>query len=238
MHGHTYTIKTKNFEGPFDLLLQLIEKRKLHISDISLAHITDDYIAHIKELDSFPLGEAAHFILIASTLVLIKSRSLLPTLALTPEEEGDIRELERRLIEYKRIKELSAHIEKQFNIRPIFIPAHTSRITPVFSPTKKITISAMYEYIKHVLSLLPTKEMIPQAFVKKVASLEDTIMLLMERIKKDMKIRLGDFNKTGAAGKIHIIVSFLAVLELVKRGAVLVSQHTQFGDIHIEGSRS
>src|SRR3989344_1126361 len=108
-----YHIKTEAFQGPLDLLLQLIEKRKLHINDISLAHITDDYLAHIAGLETFPLKEAAHFILVASTLVLIKSRSLLPSLSLTDEEEGDIKDLERRLKEYKRIKELSLHIEKQ-----------------------------------------------------------------------------------------------------------------------------
>lgn len=228
---------TRVFEGPLDLLLQLIEKRKLHINDISLAEITDDYLAHVKELEAFPLKEAAHFILIASTLVLIKSRSLLPSLVLTEEEEGDIQDLERRLKEYKRIKELSLHIETQFDAHPMFIPPHTSNITPVFSPTKKVSIESMHECIKRVLSYLPTKEMIPQAFIKKFVSLEETITLLMERITKDLKIRFGDFSRIQTSDKIQVIVSFLAVLELVKRGSVLVSQHNHFEDIHIEHAR-
>ncbi|MBI2108609.1 MAG: segregation/condensation protein A [Parcubacteria group bacterium] len=230
-----FTVTTRGFEGPLDLLLQLIEKRKLHINDISLAQITDDYLAHIEGLESFPLKEAAHFILIASTLVLIKSRSLLPNLTLTEEEEGDIRDLERRLKEYQRIKELSVRVQEQFNTTPIFIPAHIiSRTPPVFSPTKKITLAAMHEYIRHILSYLPTKEIIPQAFVKKMVSVEETIATLLERVKRDMKVRFGDFSQIQVADKINVIVSFLAVLELVKRGSVLVSQHTQFGDIHIE----
>ena len=79
--------------------------------------------------------------------------------------------------------------------------------------------------------------MIPQAFIKKVVSLEETITLLMERITKDLQIRFGDFSRIQTSDKIQVIVSFLAVLELVKRGSVLVSQHNHFEDIHIEHAR-
>ncbi|MDE2172553.1 MAG: segregation/condensation protein A, partial [Patescibacteria group bacterium] len=101
----TFTVKTQTFEGPLDLLLDLIEKRKFFISDISLAKVTDDFITHIKQFENMPMGESAHFILVASTLLLIKSKSLLPELALSVEEQGDIRDLETRLKIYKRIKE-------------------------------------------------------------------------------------------------------------------------------------
>lgn len=238
MESNTYTVKLTAFEGPFDLLLQLIEERKLHINDISLARVTDDYLAHIAELETFPLREAAHFILVASTLVLIKSRSLLPSLALTDEEDGDIKDLERRLKEYKRIKELSEHTQRMFNRNVIFIPPHVHRSRPpVFSPTKKMTLAYMYEAIQQMLLRLPKKEMIPQAFVKKIVSLEETIVLLMERIKKDLNVRFKDFSGDNMAGKIHIIVSFLAVLELLKRGVVMVKQQKHFGDIHIEHNK-
>jgi len=85
----SFTIKTESFEGPLDLLLDLIEKRKLYISDISLAKVTDDFIEHIKNIGGIEIGESAHFILVASTLLLIKSKSLLPELALTEEEQFD-----------------------------------------------------------------------------------------------------------------------------------------------------
>ena len=82
-----YKVQLPIFEGPLDLLLDLIEQRKLLINDISLAKVTDDYLAHIKEQGNFSLPGAAHFILVASTLLLIRSRSLLPSLALAEEEE-------------------------------------------------------------------------------------------------------------------------------------------------------
>ncbi len=73
----TFTIKTDKFQGPLDVLLDLIEKRKLHINEISLAKIADDYVSHVNNLGQFPIAESAQFILIASTLLLIKSKSLL-----------------------------------------------------------------------------------------------------------------------------------------------------------------
>ncbi len=227
-----YQIKTEIFEGPLDLLLSLIEKRKLHINDISLAKITDDYLAHIEKIESFPLKEAAQFILIASTLVLIKSRSLLPALILTEEEEGDIKNLEARLREYQRVKALSSHVEELFGKNIMFIPPHGFLGEPVFSPTKKVSVEHLFAVIKHILQALPKKEMIPQAIIKKVVSLEEAITALSLRIKQNLTFRFNDLAE-GGGGKIGIIVSFLAVLELIRRGAILVSQHNHFGEIEI-----
>ena len=106
MEKSAYTVKTEAFEGPLDILLSLIEKRKLHINDVSLSKVADDFIAYINSIEEFPLEESADFILIASTLILIKSKSLLPTLDLSIEEEEDISTLEDRLREYQKIKEL------------------------------------------------------------------------------------------------------------------------------------
>src|ERR1035437_8793807 len=128
----SFTIKTQTFEGPLDLLLDLIEKHKLFISDISLAKVTDDFIAHIKQFENMPMGESAHFILIASTLLLIKSKSLLPTLSLTEDEQGDIRDLETRLKIFKRIKDASKHVAELFGEKMIFPQSHSRPVTAVF----------------------------------------------------------------------------------------------------------
>ncbi|MDD4989460.1 MAG: segregation/condensation protein A, partial [Candidatus Pacebacteria bacterium] len=138
MENQGYKIKTEVFEGPLDLLLSLIEKRKLLINEISLAQITDDYIAYIKNTGNQTMGESANFILIASTLLLIKSRSLLPNLSLSEEEEQSIDELEHRLKIYKEIKELSVHIAERFGKEMIFAP-QMRKFDPVFSPDKDTT---------------------------------------------------------------------------------------------------
>ncbi|MCX6712768.1 MAG: segregation/condensation protein A, partial [Candidatus Vogelbacteria bacterium] len=101
-----FLLKMANFEGPLDLLLSLIEKRKLHVSDVSLAQVTDDYIAFIRSGENISVENMANFILIASTLILIKSYSLISTLAVTEEEKADIKDLENRLKLYQRVREL------------------------------------------------------------------------------------------------------------------------------------
>src|SRR3989344_738418 len=121
-HAYSYIVKTGSFQGPLDLLLDLIEKRKLPISEVSLAGVADDYITYVKTLSEFPIAMSAHFILIASTLLLIKSKSLLPNLELSDEEKGGIEDLERRLRLYQRSRDLGRHVRALFGNAVIFPP--------------------------------------------------------------------------------------------------------------------
>ncbi len=230
---NTYKIKTEVFEGPLDLLLSLIEKRKLLINEISLAHITDDYIVYVQQNGNLEMGESANFILIASTLLLIKSRSLLPNLSLSEEEEHSIEELETRLRIYKEIKELSVHIAERFGKEMIFLP-QMRKYDPVFSPDADTTLPALISSIERVLQNLPKKEFLPKAVVKKIISLEDMIENLTVRIKTGLRMGFKDLAKVGKDDKINIIVSFLAILELVKQGVVSVAQESKHHDIMIE----
>lgn len=233
----TFKIKTEVFEGPLDLLLSLIEKRKLLVNDISLAQVTDDYIAYVQSRgtgESFPMAESANFILIASTLLLIKSKSLLPTLSLTEEEKGSIEDLEARLKLYQKIKELSLHVKERFGATPIFAKTESKTVVPVFSPEPEITPAGVLAAIKEVIRNLPKKEFIPKAVVRKVMSLEEMIVNLTERITSSAKMSFKDFAGVGKQERVHVIVSFLAMLELVKQGIVDVTQDAHFQDITIE----
>lgn len=116
-----YKVKTGVFEGPLELLLSLIEARKLFINEISLAEVTADYLAYIKNISSFRMNDATQFLVIASTLLLIKSRSLLPNLNLTEKEEDKIIDLEDRLKKYKAIKESAILIKDQFGKNILFL---------------------------------------------------------------------------------------------------------------------
>src|SRR3989338_5154060 len=135
-----YQVKTHIFEGPLDTLLSLIEKRKLFINDISLAQVADDYIAYIKSLGDFPIADSAHFILIASTLVLIKSKSLLPNLALSEEEEHSIDDLEARLREYQKYKALSRHLRERFGIHTEYLRLPFKDKVVLFTPDENISV--------------------------------------------------------------------------------------------------
>jgi segregation and condensation protein A len=236
-----YTVKTSNFVGPLDLLLDLVSKRKLFVSDVSLVEVTDDFIKYIEEHDEFPLGESAEFILIASTLMLIKSRSLLPVLELTQEEEESIKDLEDRLVLYARVKELSLNIKNIFGKRVIFEKLPSKTLQVVFSPDSKTDTANLLFALNQVIESFPKKEAVPKALIKKMISLEEAIEKLSERIAQGSTLHFRDFygkhlNAEGSLThekKVSIIVGFLAMLELVRRGAIRVSQENG-GDIEIE----
>ncbi|MCI0542700.1 segregation/condensation protein A [bacterium] len=234
-----FKIKTEVFEGPLDLLLHLIEKRKFFINDISLSQIADDFIAHVKELPGQALKETAHFVFIASTLVLMKSRSLLPNLPLTSEEEGNIKDLKRRLTIYARVKELARYVSELFGARRIFPKGESKEITPVFSPSRDLSLDAIFLSARNVVAMLPKPEKIPEVQVKKLVTLEEMMSRLVERIQKHMKMSFRDFAESaggskGREARTGIIVSFLALLELIKRGVVAAAQENHFENIEIE----
>jgi segregation and condensation protein A len=230
----SFVVKQQAFEGPLDLLLSLIEKRKLFINDISLAKVADDYINHIKQFERFPIADSANFILVASTLLLIKSKSLLPTLELTEEEQGSIEDLENRLRIYQRMKDLSVHLKERFGAHIIFAKNQSRKIVPVFSPDESMTVPNLLAAIRNVLRSLPKTEKLAQVVVKKVISLEEMIENLTGRIKSSLRMSFKDFSNMGKEEKVNVIVGFLAMLELVKQGIIAVTQEKRFDDIHME----
>ncbi len=228
-----YRVETPHFQGPLELLLELIEKRKLFINDISLAQVTDDYIAYTQAHTEHTLEQNAQFVLIASTLLLIKSKSLLPTLTLTEEEKVSIDDLEARLTIYKQVKELSRHLETRFG-KTVLFEAEDRPNTPVFSPDKNLSIASIHEAIKRVLTDLPKKEALPKTVVRKVISLEDMIENLTKRVTGALRMSFKEFSSGHKGDKVNVIVGFLAMLELVKQGIVHVNQEKHFDDINME----
>ncbi len=235
-----FTVKTTSFEGPLDLLLDLIEKRKLFINDVSLAKVTDDFIAHIKQFDNMPMGESAHFILVASTLLLIKSKSLLPDLNITEEEKSDMNDLETRLKIYQRIKEAGKRINELFGgDQMIFDQSQSRPMQPVFVPNPEFTLEKARATLADLINRLPKKEKLPQIVVQKVVSLEEMIGTLTTRITSHLRMSFKEFTKDHAGGltkenRVNVIVSFLAMLELVKQGIMHVTQESTYGDISME----
>lgn len=242
-----YKVKVGEFEGPLDLLLSLIERRKLCINDISLSEVTDGYIEYLKQFEEFPLQGGADFLIVASTMMLIKSISLLPGISLTTEEKESIQELEDRLKNYREIKEKSVFIKENFGKRIIYISGQKRGNQEIsFMPTKEITLSQLLVSVKNLINNAPKKETVPETKIKKVRNLEETIEDLGRRMQAGLKMKFSEFAKTNRYStleefrneKINIVVSFLAVLELIKRGTINVIQESHFGDMHMENSHA
>ncbi|KKP64346.1 MAG: Segregation and condensation protein A [Candidatus Nomurabacteria bacterium GW2011_GWF2_35_12] len=232
----TYQIKTDAFEGPFHLLLSLIEERKFFINDLSLAQVTEDYLNYVNKLEKQDPSEISSFIVVAATLILIKSKSLLPNLNLTAEEEGDIRNLEDRLKLYELYTKLSINIKNAFGRKIIFAPLERKNDFLVFLPDDQITKESMMIFARDALGKVPKKVFLPEVEVKKVISIEEMISRLTERIEKTLEVSFKNFSGVAKTReeKIIVIIGFLAMLELVRQGILHAVQENIFEDIIIK----
>jgi len=228
-----FHIQTEVYSGPLDLLIDLIEKRKLLVNDISLASVTDDYMQYVARFEKSPLREMADFIMLASTLLLLKSKSLLPILELTDTEEETIESLERRLRYYQIFRNVGKLIETLFGKQTSYERTFIPDTHPLFLPDRLTTTESLRHAITDVVNNLPKKVEKPKVQVRNVVSLETMIERLKERVERQFAFKFREF--TGdSKERSTIIVGFLAVLEMVKQGTVLVHQSARFHDIEIE----
>lgn len=226
-----FTVVMPTFDGPLEALLNMIEERTMSVSDISLAAVTDAYLAYIEKLSEFPLGETAQFILIASTLLLIKSRALLPTLELSEDERESVEELERRLARYAVIRKAAKLLRREWGKGPLLLARRAPQRTPVFSPAD-VNVPLIAEAARRLVSILPKGERLVEAAVAPILALEDVIVQLKKRLTSAFKAQFSEL--TASRGRHEVIVYFLAMLELVRSGNASVSQEKLFEDITIE----
>lgn len=230
-HKINCSIKTDSYEGPFEVLLDLIEARKLLVNDLTLANITEDFIQHVRAQEAFPIEETAHFIQIAATLLLIKSKSLIPDLALTEDENADVEDLKRRLAAYEKVREASRVLARLYG-KAVMFGAGERAPEAVFAPASDLSVGALAEALARVLAARKVAEELPEARVKPLVTIEEMMDRLARRVQSAMTLSFKDFAGS-AQEKVEVIVSFLALLELVKQGAVAAEQYSAHGDIRI-----
>lgn len=233
-----YRVKTAEFEGPIELLLNLIEEKKLAVSKISLAEVADGFIRHLETLATLPLAEVAGFIYVASILILTKSHSLLPTLPLTQAEEASIHELEARLNHYRKIRELGTLFHERFDRQVISGRNYEGHPEPLFSPGSMLTQESLSAALRGLLGTFEKPETARTAVIENIVSLKELIERLTERVKEHAVLSFreataGGGEKLGREQKLNVIVHLLAVLELVKQGVVTAIQGREFEDISI-----
>lgn len=213
----SYTVKLQTFEGPFELLINLIDKQKLSINEVSLAEVADQYLAYVKQIERFPIPEVASFFVTAATLMLIKSRSLLPSLQLTDEEETEIQDLEERLRLYKSYKEISKSLEKIFGKKILFTREPFAQINEIFIEPKGLTVEELKETLQEIIERLPKKEILPKTAVKKTISLEQRISELIKKMEEKVNFCFSEMSKKEGCEKIDIIVDFFGNLGTRKK---------------------
>jgi len=249
-----YQVNLTKFSGPLDLLFSLIEEKKMAINEISLAQATDQFLGYFKKLQEDALNKPesmsstdyqrilADFLVIASRLILIKSRSLLPNLVLSKEEEGDIKELEERLKIYQQIKIWGRELGKWAKDRPLYLSrdsylnlsmVYGEPSRTIFYPPKNIYPDNLAEIYKEFLKTLPQIEKLEEQSLQRVATLDEKIQELKTRINTAVEASFADISN-GVKAKIDIILNFLAVLMLFRSRILELSQDKLFGEIWIK----
>lgn len=229
-----YQVQIQAFEGPLDLLLQLIEKDKLSITEVSLASVTDQFLSYIDKREHVPLVELSSFLGIAAKLILLKSRSLLPTLEFTDDEDQSIEDLQMQLELYALFKESAKTLQgilesqKSFVVRDQYIG-----LEKVYFPPVGIGAQDLYSAFRGILGELEEAVVLPEQTLEKIISLEKRIQHIQHLLTERGKIAFSKMLQDGAHRE-EKIVSFLALLELIKLKFIFVEQSSHFEEMNIQ----
>jgi segregation and condensation protein A len=234
-----FTVKLDRYEGPYTKLLELIEERKLSITEVSLVSVADDYIAYIRTLDQKDLVDISQFVVVASTLMLMKAKSLLPGVVYTEEEEKQVHDLERKLELYAMLQEASSKIRSVYGKARLF---GRERIAykggAVFVPDLRVTKEMLQSIAALTLSSFITPKALVKVAVETALRIENVIESMLNRVRRMQAVSLQSL-ADGATSieerKKLLIINFIALLELVRSGALMAEQSGGGGDITIQG---
>ena len=227
-------IRVDQFEGPLDLLLQLIEEQQMDITAMSLANITEQFLHYVRSLQEKDPTNLASYLVIAAKLLVIKSKALLPSLDLGIEEEEAAFDLTQQLLLYKKFKEIGKYLKKMDLKRKQSWTREADfadRVT--FYPDPDVNVTALHNSLKKVADEL--KEIIrhPKQVLEEVISISEKIEQVQKLISEKIETNLSTLLKD-AKNKTEVIVIFLALLELIKQKVLVVDQDAMFSDITIK----
>ncbi len=232
----SYEVKLDIFEGPLDLLLYLIKKNEINIYDIPIAYITEQYLQYIDMMRALDINVAGDYLVMAATLMQIKSRMLLPT---PQEEEGEQedprKELVDRLVEYQLFKELAKYFREREEERQDWFSRRVfPEVDEVFEPDEIVLANNVFELLTAFSRVLHnTNDMnVVHEIVMEHYTVEEKIHELLHLLLDHRHIRVNALFAR-ARSRLEIVAIFLAVLELVRLGEVLIRQSSPFGDIEL-----
>ena len=244
-----YEIKLEQFSGPLGKLLELIEAEKMGIDEVSLAKVTDGFLKYLEQFRQKGEGEErfrvdlrvlADFIAVASKLIFLKSKHLLPGLTLTGEEEADIKDLEERLKIYQQLKPALKHLQKIWRSshksfsRPYFLGKGMGLAAgqTFFYPGNTIEVPALRAALEKIFDTVKTYAFETETIKDKIITLEEKISEVLGRIQNEGNLQ---FKKLATEkSRAEAIVVFLAILHLAREQLVLLEQMENFSDIMVK----
>jgi segregation and condensation protein A len=231
-------VQLEIFEGPLDLLLHLIKKNEVSITDIPIAAITEQYLATLEVIQSLNLDVAGEFLVMAATLVHIKSRMLLPAGDDVAEEDEDgedpREELVRRLLEYQRFKDAAEQLgQREILARDVFIRSGTPTEEVPVPNLREVSVFELLTALKRVLERFP-KDNVHEVTLDKI-TVREKMTLLLDTLRAQSRV-LFDSLFAEVKTRMEVVVTFLAMLELVKARAIRIFQDELGGPIQIEAA--
>lgn len=228
-----YQINLEQFSGPLDLLLSLIEEQKLDISQVALAKVTDQYLAYLDERKGLPAQDLADFLTVATKLLVIKSKILLPQLA--DDEEDSAEQFEAQLRMYKEYLEAAKKIEgilaqNNYAFTRERLPVD---FRPKFSPPAKLAGSDLAGVMAEILRRIEYITQLPEKIMERVVSLKEMVGDIRSALLKAQKISFREV-LSQAKNKSEAVLCFMALLELIKSGEAAVNQKGIFDEIEVE----
>ncbi len=230
-----FELRLPNYEGPLDVLLRLIEEQELEITAVSLATVADQFIGYLSNMPNRDPQTIAHFLSIAAKLILIKSRALLPTAVVPQNEQEETDDLVSQLRAYQLFKRAAKILKareqdnfRAFNVQPPHIPRPQSKTLPLDNVTLEMLARAMQRVVDR---LLP-----PPAVDEVMSRLPFTVNDCMDRIQTSVRRGKVTFTELldGVTTRVEVVITLLALLELLKRYTVRARQDIAFGEIVIE----
>lgn len=236
-----YLVNTNVYEGPLDLLLELIERAELDITRLALAQVTDQYLAYLHKLEERDPSKVSAFLVIAARLIQIKASALLPkpTLVDMPADEEDPAEaLERQLILYRRFKQIAAYLgELDANDHRTYLRVAPPPIqVDAKFDLSNITLEDLVKAARHIFMNKPHLRSLNTVVNMPRITIKERITAIIERFKYQNKFTFQSL--LDSRNRVEAVVSFLAVLELIKRHILNAQQITLFGEIDLETSGS
>jgi segregation and condensation protein A len=236
-----YKVKLEIFEGPLDLLLYLIKRDELDIYEISLERITRQYLEYLQAFKELNIDVAGEFIVMAANLIYLKSRSLLPVDQQPPDEEADEDDprwdLIRQLIEYKKFKEAAAQLQvRQLEQEGIFVRSAGGFDQIAMAPLQlgEVGIFQLINAFQNVIKRIEAREDLREIFGEHY-TVSDKIEWILRRIADGVPLRFSELFAS-IASRVEIVVTFLALLELIRLRQVRAIQPDAFGEIEISSA--
>lgn len=228
-----YELKLEQFSGPIEKLLELIEEKKMEITRLSLAQVTADFLIYLTTVEKLAPGILADFLVVASRLLLIKSKALLPNLVLDQEEEQEIRDLEERLKIYQEFKIARDHIKNLWQEKPlVFSREFLASSQLSFYPPKKIKPENLETALNRLLQELQKFIYETKDFKLEVINLEEKMREFLKRLETAQTF---NFKKLiDSQSRAEIITYFLVILHLIKDHLIDAKQDKHFSEITIE----